>query len=310
MEARKTKNKLLKEIFGYAFLIVCIALTIITYNNKADIVTFFDENVTGNNVIDAMLKLVPNIIYSLQIIVVAVVLNKIIKIIALLSFMLTDRAKTIVNIFVSLIKWIIILCTIFFILAVWGIDTKTLLAGTGIVAMVIGFGAQSLVSDILSGIFIVLEGEYVVGDIVVIDGWRGKIINMGIRTVQIQDIAGNIKIINNSEIRSVINQTKNLSLASVKINVTSEHPLEEIEKIIIDALPEIRKNVKGVKEEITYKGITEITDITTELLFRTRCYEEDLFQVQRDILREIKLLLDKNGIENFAPPTYNIVENK
>ena len=164
------------------------------------------------------------------------------------------------------------------------------------------------IADILAGIFIVLEGEYVVGDIVVIDGWRGKIISIGIRTTQLQDIGGNVKIINNSDIRSVINKTKFQSVALCSINVASSEQLENVEKIIKDALPEIRKNIPAITDEIIYKGVTNITDITTELLFGARCYEEDLFQVQRDLYRELKLLLDKNGINCFAPPTYVIDE--
>ena len=174
---------------------------------------------------------------------------------------------------------------------------------------VIGLGAQSLIADILAGIFIVLEGEYVVGDIVVIDGWRGKIVSIGIRTTELQDIGGNIKIINNSEIKSVINKTKLQSVANCSINVTSEVPLVMVEDIIKNALPEIRQSIPAITDDIVYKGINTVSDITTEMLFTARCYEEDLYQVQRDLHRELKLLLDKNGIAPFAPPTY-IIDGK
>ena len=85
--------------------------------------------------------------------------------------------------------------------------------GAGVLALIIGLGSQSLVADILAGIFIVFEGEFQVGDIVIIDGWRGEVKEIGIRTTKLVDVGGNIKIVNNSEIKTIINQTQELSLA-------------------------------------------------------------------------------------------------
>ena len=240
----------------------------------------------------------------------ACVINTILNLLVKLGFGLTDKGKTIVNLINSLLKWVVIIASVLWILSVWGVNTTTLLAGAGIVALVIGLGAQSLIADVLAGISIVLEGKYVVGDIVVIDNWRGKIISIGIRTTELQDVGGNIKIINNSEIKSVINQTKLMSVATCSINVSSEESLEKVENIIKEALPEIKASIPAITDEIDYKGINSINEITTELLFGAKCYEEDLYQVQRDLHRQLKLLLDKNNIQSFAVPVYKIDENK
>lgn len=95
-------------------------------------------------------------------------------------------------------------------------------------------------------------------------------------------------------------------MIKIFFNVTSKEPLEKVEKIILGALQDVKNNIPAIKENIIYKGVTKITDITTELLFGAKCYEEDLYQVQMDLHRELKLLLDKNWIESFAPPTYVI----
>ena len=247
---------------------------------------------------------------TLQIIILAYVVCAIIKLVMRIGFGLTAKGKTIINLVLSILQWAVIICSIMWILSIYGVNTATLLAGAGIFALVIGLGAQSLIADVLAGIFIVLEGKYLVGDIVVIDGWRGKIISIGIRTTELQDIGGNIKIINNSEIKSVINQTKLQSVANCHINITSEQPLEKVEKIIKEALPEIKKAIPTITGDIIYKGIVGVTDITTELLFSASCFEEDLYQVQRDLHRELKLLLDRNNIPCFAPPTYVIDKPK
>ena len=310
MEGRKTKHGVIKEVLHYIFVVLMIGLTILAYIFREQIGAFFAQDLTGVELINTILHFMPRIIISIQIIVLAYLVNVVLNLLSKLGFGLTDKSKTIINLINSLLKWVTIIGAILWILSVWGVNTSTLLAGAGILALVIGLGAQSLIADILAGIFIVIEGKYVVGDIVVIDGWRGKIISIGIRTTELQDIGGNIKIVNNSEIKSVINQTKLQSMANCSINVASSEPLEKVEKIIKDALPEIRKNIPQITCDIIYKGITNITDITTELLFGAKCYEEDLYQVQRDLHRELKLLLDRNNIPCFAPPTYVIDELK
>lgn len=308
MEGRKTKHPIVRESLHYVFIALMVGLTIVAFVFRERIAEIFAKNLTGVEALDTILHYVPKIIISVQIIVLASVINMILKLLSRAGFGLTDKAKTIINLINSLLKWVVIIVSILWILSVWGVNTTTLLAGAGVLALVIGLGAQSLIADVLAGIFIVLEGKYVVGDIVVIDGWRGKIISIGIRTTELQDIGGNIKIVNNSEIKSVINQTKLLSVANCAITISSAEPLEKVEQIIKDALPEIKNNIPEIKDEIIYKGINNVTDVATELLFGAKCYEEDLYQVQRDLHRQLKLLLDKSNINSFAPPTYVIDE--
>lgn len=310
MEGRKTKHKILKQILHYIFWALMIALTILAYVYKNDISAFFQKDLSGSDLINDILHLVPNVITSIQIIVLASVVVMILKLLSKLGFGLTDKAKTIINLIYSVLKWVIIIAVILWILAVWGVNTTTLLAGAGIAALVIGLGAQSLIADILAGISIVFEGKYVVGDIVVIDGFRGKIINIGIRTTELQDIGGNIKIINNSEIKAVVNQTKLLSMANCFINVSSAEDLEKVEEIIKISLPGLKEKIPAIQGDIIYKGVSSVSDVSIELLFGAKCYEEDLYQVQRDLQRELKLLLDKNKISCFAPPTYQIKDLK
>ena len=310
MEGRKSKHEVLKQVLHYLFVATVIALAVVAYLIRDQIGLFFESNITGIETIDAILHYVPMVIVSLQIVVLACVVNFVFKLLSKLGFGLTDKAKTIVNLILSLLKWAVIIGATLWILSVWGVNTTTLLAGAGILALVIGLGAQSLIADVLAGIFIVLEGKYVVGDIVVIDNWRGKIVDIGIRTTELQDVGGNIKIINNSEIKSVVNQTKLQSLANCTISVSSAEQLEKVENLIKDALPQIRQNIPAITSDITYKGISAVTDVAIELLFVAKCFEEDLYQVQRDLHRELKLLLDKNQIACFASPTYVIDEKK
>ena len=303
MEGRKTSHATAKQVVHYVILSILVALVVVAYIFRKDISDFFSKELTGVDALNTVLHYVPNVIITIQIIVLAGVINFILYGISNLKLGLTDKAKTILNLINSLLRWVVIIGSIMWILSIWGVNTTTLLAGAGILALVIGLGAQSIIADVLAGIFIVLEGKYVVGDIVVIDGWRGKIINIGIRTTELQDISGNIKIINNSEIKSVVNQTKLQSMANCAIDVDANESLEKIESIIKTALPEIRKRIPAITEDIIYKGIERVSDVSIELVFGAKCYEEDVYQVQRDLHRELKLLLDKNNINSFASPT-------
>lgn len=310
MEGRKTKYGILKEVVHYTLTTMIVVLAIVAYGFKANISDFFAQDLTKIELLNNVLHFVPTLILTIQIIVLACVVNFILSMLSKISFGLTDKTKTIINLINNLLKWVVIIGAILWVLSVWGVNTTTLLAGAGILALVIGLGAQSLIADILAGISIVLEGKFVVGDIVVIDGWRGKIVSIGIRTTELEDVGGNIKIVNNSEIKSVINQTKMKSVASCTINISTALPFEKVEQFLINALPAIKNNIPAITDDIVYKGITKVSDITIELMFNAQCYEEDLYQVQRDLNRQFKLLLDAKHIESFAPPTYIIDENK
>ena len=301
MNGKKEKYGILKLVIHYAVILVLAVLTVFGYLKRQQIADYFAQDFSSSELINGFLHIMPKIIITFEIIVLGIVVNLVISSIAKLGFGFTDKGKTLVNIINSLIKWVIIIGAVLWILSVWGVDTTTLLASAGILALVIGLGAQSLISDIIAGIFMVLEGEYLVGDIVVIDGWRGKIKSIGIRTTQLEDIGGNIKIINNSEIKTVINQTKKQSLAKCSVRVDGDLLLSNVEKLFNENLARIKESIPAITGEISYKGVTDINDLSMELLFVADCYEEDLYQVQRDLTRAFRLLLEENNLSNFAP---------
>lgn len=238
---------------------------------------------------------IPALIRSIQIIVIAMALNHLIKVIAKITFH-SKKSVTISRLLLSFIKWVIVIATIFIILGAWGANTTMMLASAGVVTLIIGLGSQALVADILAGIFIAFEGDFQVGDIVIIDGWRGEVQTIGVRTTKMVDAGGNIKIINNSDIRSIINQTKELSVAKCYIGTSYGDRIEKIEKVIADNLDNIKKHIPAIVEGPYYKGVTELAESSVNLLFVAKCKEEDLYQVQRDLNREIKIVFDDNGI--------------
>ena len=99
---------------------------------------------------------------------------------AMLDFTKSNKARTIMALTKSIVKWVVVIINILLVLSAFGVDTSTLLASAGILALVIGLGAQSLIADIIAGFFIVFEAEYEVGDIITVDGFRGTVSDIGI----------------------------------------------------------------------------------------------------------------------------------
>lgn len=256
----------------------------------------FYNDISENSVVNAIYKKIPALIRSIQIIVIAVLISMAVRWLMRKSLARSKRGITIVKLLDSFIKYLIAIVALLMVLGAWGVDTATLLASAGILGLVVGLGAQSLIADIIAGMFIVFEGSYQVGDIVVIDDWRGTVDEIGIRTTKIKDAGGNIKVINNSAISSVINQTKNLSWASITVGIEYGESLERVENVIKDNLEDIKSKIPSIVEGPFYKGVASLGASSVDLKILAKCREEDIYSVQRELNRAVKLMFDKNNI--------------
>ena len=308
MDSKKQNHKITRNIFHYLIIAIAIAAVVATYYFKNPIndffMTFGDTTQYGNlnQTVREVLCFVPNIIYSIQVGALMFALVFLVNTLIKQDIGLTFKGKTLVKVILSIIKWIIIVSGIMWILAIYGINTSALLISAGVITLVVGLSAQSLISDVLAGLFIVIEGEYLIGDIVVIDGYRGKVKSIGVRTTAIEDIGGNVKIINNSEIKTVINLTNNKSLAKVTMYIASSEDLRKVEDTLVIAIPSIMTKLEkyGISD-LTYKGVNGITSDGMALIFTAHCYEEDIYDVERQLYREFKYVMDENNISGNEP---------
>lgn len=292
----KEKKKLAIKIVSYVIVFACLIISYVFYNKIFGEDSVFNKNIVDLEIVNKAFQSIPALISSFQIIVIFYVLFQVVKFLLRKLLTKTNKGMTIVKLLESFLRWIIAIVALLMVLAAWGVDTTTLLASAGLLTLVIGLGAQSLVADIVAGIFIVFEGEYKVGDIVVIDGWRGTVKEIGIRTTKISDAGGNIKIINNSGITSIINQTQDLSVAKCTMSIDYDESIPRVELIIRDNLDAIKKQIPAIIEGPFYKGVSELAASSVNLLFMAKCKEEDIYQVQRDLNRELFILFNKEGI--------------
>ena len=295
----RTKAQKVYSILYWILFIVFLIGTVLTFvfaNQIFGEASVFNKVVSGNDFINFCYSHIPSLIRSIQIIIIGITASYLLRFIMKLFIAHTKKGITIAQILASFMKWAIAIVCVLIILSVWGVDTTTLVASAGVLTLVIGLGAQSLIADIVAGVFIVFEEEYEVGDIIVLDGWRGTVVEIGIRTTHIKDAGGNVKIINNSEIKSVINQTKENSVAKCYLNINYEEDMDKVEEAIRNDLPAASTKLDKILSPIEYKGISEFSSSGVTLFFIAKCKEDDIYQIQRDMNKILKELLEKNGI--------------
>ena len=296
---KKQKGLTKSQIISIVILSVFAAITIALYVLSGYIwgeASVFNQEISSNTFVNTLYQKIPALFKSIQIITISWAISLLVRWLLRKLLARSNRGTTIVKLLNSFIKYLIAIIAILLILGAWGVNTGALLASAGILSLVIGLGAQSLISDIIAGIFIVFEGEYQVGDIVIIDGWRGTVDEIGIRTTKVIDWQGNIKIINNSQISSIINQSKELSVTTCVVAVDYRESIPRIELVIKNNIDRIREAIPEIVDGPYYKGVDSLGDSSVNLLFVATVKESDYYIVQRALNREIKLIFDAKNI--------------
>lgn len=208
----------------------------------------------------------------------------------------TQRTKTIGSLIVSVLRYVAIIVDIAAILTMWGVNLASAVAGVSILAIIIGFGCKNLVADIVSGLFIVFDDYFAVGDAVIIDGFRGYVTEIGLRTVKIDDRLGNIKCIANSNIQTCVNLSRTINIVSVSMEVGYNEDIERVEAILSEELPKIKERCPKMIEAPFYKGVEALTNSGVEISFGVKCRYPDRFGTTRDLRRELYQIFRKNDI--------------
>jgi moderate conductance mechanosensitive channel len=233
---------------------------------------------------------------SITILIFVWILNKIFLFLVNLVTRKGHRSETLGKLMSSVIRYMSFIIALFLILSAWGVETPTLLAGAGIIGLALSFGAQSLIEDIFAGLFIIFEKQFVVGDIIQVGNLRGTVKEIGIRISRIEDLNGDVLIINNSDIRGAINTSCSLSVSICDISVEYGADLEKIEEVIKSHLPEIKKNIPLIVEGPFYVGVDQLADSAVVVRVTAKTEEINRNRVRRELNRELKLLFDKHQI--------------
>ncbi len=296
----KTKKQLINflVIAGIIVLFILIAvLTPVIFKDTAFAAVI--ENSIGKffNIAKFFVEHYVDLLETITIIIFMWVLAQVLKFVITIFTSKRNRSITIANLLISIVRYSALIVTLFLILSAWGVQTPTLLASAGILGLAVSFGAQSLIEDILAGLFLIFEKQFSVGDVIQIDNFRGTVIEIGIRTTKFEDLNGDIKIINNSDIRGAINTSSDLSPVICDVSIAYSENLEHVEKIVTAHLDDMKKQIPNIEEGPFYRGVQSLSDSAVIIRLFAKTEESKKYQATRDMNRYMKILFDKNNIQ-------------
>ncbi|MEW5322032.1 mechanosensitive ion channel family protein [Geobacillus thermoleovorans] len=207
------------------------------------------------------------------------------------------REATLVRLLDNVITYVLYFIALLMILDAFGVPVKALLAGAGVVGLAVGFGAQSLVKDIITGFFIIFEDQFAVGDYVRIGNFEGYVETIGLRVTKIKSWTGEVHILPNGSITQVTNYSLHNSLAVVDVSIAYEEDIEEAEKAIRELLPQLPAKYEDMVAPPELLGVQNLA--SSEVVLRITCETKPMrhLAVARAIRKEVKLMLDERGIE-------------
>jgi small-conductance mechanosensitive channel len=206
------------------------------------------------------------------------------------------REKTLLKLLENTLAYVVYFSAILAILAEF-MNISGLLASAGVLGLAVGFGAQSLVKDIISGFFIIFEDQFSVGDYVEIGTTMGTVEEIGLRTTKITAYGGEIHILPNGSITQVINYSINNSLAIIDVRIGYEVDINQAETLLEEFLTTLPIGYGGLIAKPTLVGVQDLA--VSEIVFRVTAETEPVMQwaFARKFRKDLKVFLDKHGIE-------------
>ena len=205
------------------------------------------------------------------------------------------RKSTVISLINNIIKYIIAIIVIIMILNLYGINTSSILASIGIAGAVIGLAFQDIIKDLLAGIFIIFDNAYAVGDWISIDGFKGEVISLGLKTTKIKSFTGEVLILSNSSFNKVTNFNLQTPRLFIEIPISYTENLLKVEKIIDKTLNSLKENNKDVKK-VELLGVNSFDDSSMKYAVSIECNIGTYVKIKRIFLRDIKIAFDKNKI--------------
>ncbi|MBR2826175.1 MAG: mechanosensitive ion channel [Erysipelotrichaceae bacterium] len=218
---------------------------------------------------------------SLLKVVAIVAAIMVIKYLLKLLLSLIRKESTVVTLLKSLIDYAALILSVIWSLRILGADINGIIAGLGILGLIIGMSAQDLINDLMTGIFLLFEQEYKVGDIIEVNGFTGKVTDIGIRTTALTDNGGNEKIFNNSAMKNILNKSSYESKAVVDLTLPENTDVKKV-------LNADYGNIKCLGLQEVGKGLT--------FRFVRDCEEKDVYDVRREMNLELLEKMKELGV--------------
>jgi small conductance mechanosensitive channel len=179
----------------------------------------------------------------------------------------------------------------------WNVNVVPALAGLGVAGIVIGLGAQKFINDLISGFFIIFEHHFDVGDIIEVEGFKGEVIDIGLKTTKVRNWRGEVKIFSNGSIDIVSNFSMNPSIGIIDFGISYQEDAQRTIDLLKSELPKIKEFLPDIIEDPLVLGVVELADSSVNIRVIVKTITEKHYGVERAIRQRIKELLDQNQIE-------------
>lgn len=207
------------------------------------------------------------------------------------------RANTLIAILKKIVNYILIFFGIITVLDMFNIPTASILATAGIGGLAVGFGAQSLVKDIITGFFILLEDQYSVGDYIQTGDYDGIVEELGLRITKLRAFSGELHIIPNSNIQIVTNRTRGAMRALVKVSIAYEEDIDKVISILKELCIEIGKSNDTIVEGPNVIGVSDLGESGVDITIVAKTKPMEQWAVEREIRKRVKETLERENIE-------------
>jgi small-conductance mechanosensitive channel len=249
---------------------------------------------------------------GLRVVLILILTLVVIKVLQLINVRLFKRAgekkdeefkkrmDTLGSIIGSLLKVTIIIVAVIMIMGELGVKVGPILAAAGIVGVAIGFGAQHLVKDLISGFFILMDDQIRVGDVVQVADKGGLVERVNLRITTLRDLAGNVHYVRNGEIGVITNMTKEYSRYVFDIGVAYREDVDEVIKVVKQVDEELRSDpeyANDILEPIEILGLDQFADSAVIIKARTKTKPIRQWAVGREFNRRLKKRFDEKDIE-------------
>ncbi|MFD2704973.1 mechanosensitive ion channel family protein [Salibacterium lacus] len=207
------------------------------------------------------------------------------------------RVQTLYKLSVNVFSYILIFIFITILIGIFGLEIAPIIAGAGVIGLAIGFGAQGLVSDVVTGFFILLEKQIDVEDYISAAGVGGVVEEVGLRTTQIRGFDGTLHFIPNRNISNVDNHSRGNMRAMIDIGISYDDNIDEAVRVLQDVCDQLAAEEPAIKEGPDVLGVQGIgeSDVVIRILGKTENMEQ--WGIERKLRKACKEALDKNGID-------------
>lgn len=245
----------------------------------------------------------------LKIIVVFIIIKIIIKVIGKLIdktlknkrishiYSSDRRANTLGQILLKIVRYILYFIGIIITLEEFEINTASILATAGIGGIAIGFGAQSLVKDIITGFFIIMEDQYSVGDLVRIDNFEGFVEELGLRVTKLRAFNGELHIIPNSTIQVITNSNRGDMRALIKVSVSLDEDIDRVIKALDEVCKDIKNNNDNIVDGPTVLGVTDLGEYNMGITIVAKVKPDTQWGAEREMRKKVKEKFDQENIK-------------